>query len=168
MIQFVLLYHPPTPLGWYIVGIQLASYSPQLFPGMIQIDDLRGLREMHIGGRAPEAQLVPYPFRAVSQNDPFLRAAPSPPPSFRIEPAAEFLGSLDSAHIGGRVFVSYGIPFLVHRRLRKYATDLCLPGMPRLTVLFARTSFGFLTYDGNTCAVHLHVEDGNPWSQGNR
>ena len=109
----------------------MASYSPQVFAGMIQIDDLRGLGEMQIG-------LVPYPFRAVSQNDSFLRPAPSPPPSFRIEPAAEFLGSLNGTYIRGRAFVTYGIPFLVQRRLRKYATDLRFPGMRGLAVLFAR------------------------------
>src|SRR5215470_6730671 len=119
---------------------------------MIQIDDLRGLREMQIG-------LIPHPFRGVSQNDLFLRPVPPPPPSFRIEPTTEFLGSLDSTHIRGGVFISYRIAFLVHRGLRKYATDLRFPGVSGLAVLFPRTSLGFLTYDGNTRAVHLHIED---------
>src|SRR5262249_5815556 len=88
--------------------------------------------------------------------------------SFRIEPPPEFLRRLNNAHIRGRVFVSYRIPFLIYRRLRKYATDLRFPGMPGLAVLSPDTSFDFFPHHENTRAIHLHVEDGNPWPQRNQ
>src|SRR5207302_8560675 len=128
---------------------------------MIEIDDLRGLGEMQIG-------LIPYPCLGVCQNDLFLRTAPTPPPSFRIKATPEFLRSLNGAHVGGRIFVPDGIPFLVHRGLREHAAQFHFPGVSGLAVLFPRTSFGFFAYDRNTCAIHLHVEDWNPWSQRNR
>jgi hypothetical protein len=86
---------------------------------------------------------------------------PAPPPSFGIQPAAEFLTALDRSGIGRGVFVPYGIAFFIDFGLRKYPAQFGLSRVGRLAILFAGPA-------GNAGAIHLHVQIGNARPDRNR
>src|SRR5260370_28160824 len=115
-----------------------------------------------------QIRLIPDPFGSVPQYNLLSRPCPAPPPGFGIQPATEFLATLDPAHIAGGSFIPYGIALFIDLGLREYAAQLGFPRVRRLAVLFPRTTFTLLAHYGNSGAIHFHIQNGNAGYEGNR
>src|ERR1035438_212580 len=104
---------------------------------------------------------VPDPLRPIAQDHSLLGSAPAAIPSFGIEALSEFLGGLDGTCVGGRVWVANRKAFLVPAGLGKDAAQFDFPGMSRLTVDFARPTFGLGAHHGYAGAIELDIDHGN-------
>src|SRR5438067_2011493 len=91
-----------------------------MLPGVKQIDDLDGAREMLVGN-------VPNPLRSIAHENLLFGAGPTAPPRFQVDALAKLFGRFNRADIGGRVRVADGIAFLVPSRLREGTAQLGLP-----------------------------------------
>jgi hypothetical protein len=61
----------PSFLFDVLMGVQLSRYLPEVLPSMVEIDNLNGVRKV-FGDQGPD------PFRAVTDNHPLFRQAPTP------------------------------------------------------------------------------------------
>src|SRR5450756_152621 len=99
------LVSPMFPLPW-LGGKQLGRKLPDVFPGVIEIDDLNGAREVLAGN-------IPDPIGAVAQDHFLLRSTPAAFPGFGVDARAEPFRGFDGSGIGGGVIIADGTALFV-------------------------------------------------------
>src|SRR5712691_6504675 len=144
----------PILLTRLVIGMEPASYGPQVLASVIEIDNQNRAREVLPGQ-------IPDPFRAIAHYDFLFRAAPATLPGFQIDALAKLFGGFDGAGVSGGIRVPDGITFLVPRSLGEHASQLDFAGVGRLTLRLARSALRLLLHNGYTSPIHLHIQDGN-------
>ncbi len=86
-------YHPAF-LRRRVMGIKQCGYIPQVLPGVIEIDDLHGSREVPIGE-------IPDPDSSVANDDFGCGPLPASAPSLGIYAVSELVGPFDGAYMDG-------------------------------------------------------------------
>src|SRR5580700_8921520 len=116
--------------------------SPQVLPGVIEIDDLDGSRKVQIGE-------VPDPDGAITDDNPECCPFPTSAPSLGVKAQPKLFGGFYGAGIGGGFRIAHGPAFVVDPGLGEHTTELAFPGVSTLALDFADAALGLSGNNGN-------------------
>ena len=126
---------------------------PEMFTGVIEVEDLHGIREVQAG-------VFPDPESAVAKVNCLGDASVSATQSFLTQEGARISAASKGANITRRLVITYRLAVFIGYGLSEDATELSLTCAGSSVGLFAFDSLEFIAAKGHAGAVAGNVEDG--------
>ena len=122
-----------------------------MLASVIEIHNLDGAGELFFTD-------VPDPVGTVAHHHLDERPTPAALMCFGVNPAGEFGGRFDGAHVGRGGFIAHRPTLVIGSGLREDATEFGLAGVGPSVFSFSASPLGLFGYHRQASAVHLHID----------